>query len=229
MISFLIKYKKIILIITLAFFIGSIAYIGLDSYRSGAFSSNAATVGSEAITYRDLYKSADAQARLLRNNGVDVDEDMLKLLNQQALSGLISEAILNQSAQDFGIAVSDYEIAWGIHSSPQFNQNGQFNKTAYEYAVKHQLGVTPAQFENQVRRSKMADRFRMALYSFYKLTPEEVRFAYLTQNGNMKNFDKNKKDFELQLFETKMETAQQAFFDDFNNRVTIKTFLDQQD
>ena len=228
MISFLIKYKKAILIITLAFFIGSIGYIGLDTYQRGTFKDTAATVGSEKITYRALYKAADAQARLLRNNGVDVDENMAKLLNQQVLSGLISEEVLNQAAKDFGMAVADYEVALDIHSSPQFNQDGQFNKTAYEYAVKHQLGVTPAQFEEQIRRSKLADRFLMALYSIYKLTPEEVRFAYLTQNGNMKNFEKNKKDFEKQLFETKMETAQQAFFDDFNNRVEIRTFLDEQ-
>ena len=91
-----------------------------------------------------------------------------------------------------------------------------------------QQGFSPAQFEEQIRRSKLADRFRLALYSVYKLTPEEVRFAYLTQNGNMKDFEKNKKDFEKQLFQTKMETAQNAFFDDFNNRVEIKTYLGQQ-
>ncbi|MBR3604129.1 MAG: SurA N-terminal domain-containing protein [Elusimicrobiaceae bacterium] len=228
MISFLIKYKKAILIITLGFFIGSIAYIGLDSYQRGSFKDTAAIVGDTKITFRNLFKAADAQARLLRNNGVDVDENMMKGLNQEVLKGLISEEILNQAAQEFGLAVADYEVALDIHSFPQFNQDGKFNKAAYEYAVKHQLGVTPAQFEEQFRRSKLADRFRMALYSIYKLTPEEVRFAYLTQNGNMKNFEKNKKDFEKQLFETKMETAQQAFFDDFNNRVEIRTFLDEQ-
>ncbi len=228
MISFLIKYKKSILIITLAFFIGSIGYIGLDSFRRGTFNENVAMVGSEPITYRTLYKATDAQARALRNNGVDVDEDLNKYLNQQMLSALISEEVLNQAAKEFGMEVADYEVAMDIHSSPMFNQNGVFDKNAYEHAVRYQLGVTPAQFEEQIRRSKLSDRFRMALYSFYKLTPEEVRFSYQVQNGNMKDFEKNKKDFERQLFETKMETAQQAFFDDFNNRVEIKTYLDQQ-
>ena len=228
MISFLIKYKKAILIITLAFFIGSIGYIGLDSYRRGSFSSNVAMVGSQPITYRDLYKASDAQARVLRNSGVDVDEEMTKYLNQQVLSALISEEVLVQAAKQFGLDVADYELALEIHSSPAFNQNGQFNKTAYEYALRHQLGVTPMEFEKQIRRSKLADRFRMALYSFYKLTPEEVRFSYQIQNGSMDGFEENKKDFEKQLFETKMETAQQAFFDDFNNRVEIKTYLNEQ-
>ena len=228
MISFLIKHKKSILIITLAFFIGSIGYIGLDSYRRGTFNDHVAMVGSEPITYRTLYKATEAQAKVLRDNGIDVNEDLNNYLRQQVLSSLISEEVLNQAAKEFGLSISDYEIAMDIHSSPAFNQNGQFNKAAYEHAVRYQLGVTPAQFEDQIRRSKLSDRFRMALFSIYKLTPEEVRFSYQVQNGNMKDFDKNKKDFERQLFETKMETAQQAFFDDFNNRVEIKTFLDQQ-
>ncbi|MBO7238832.1 MAG: SurA N-terminal domain-containing protein [Elusimicrobiaceae bacterium] len=225
MISFLIKYKKSVLIITLAFFIASIGYLGLNSFNFRSLSSNAAMVGSTPITYRDLRRATDAQARVLRNNGVDVDENMTRYLTQQALSGLISEEVLNQAAQEFGMAVSDYEIAANIQASPVFNQNGQFNQQAYEHAVKYQLGVTPGQFEEQLRRSKLADRFRMALYSVYKLTPEEIKFSYQIQNGNLKDFDTNKADFETQLFETKMETAQRAFFDDFNNRVEIKTYL----
>lgn len=225
MISFLIKYKKSILIITLAFFIASIGYLGLNSFNSGAFNTNAAMVGNTPITNRDLRRATDIQIRVLRNNGIDLEDDLNAFVTQQALSALISEEVLNQSAQDFGLAVSDYEVAYDIQSSPLFSENGQFNQTAYENAVRYQIGSSPAKFEEQMRRSKLADRFRMALYSIYKLTPEEVRFAYQTQNGNLKNFEENKNDFEKQLFETKMETAQRAFFDDFNNRVEIKTFL----
>ena len=141
MISFLIKYKKSILIITLAFFLGSIVYLGADAYRRGNFSNTAAQVGSADITYRDLYRVTEDRARVLRNQGVDVDEEMTKYLNQQVLSALISEEVLVQAAKQFGLDVADYELALEIHSSPAFNQNGQFNKTAYEYALRHQLGV----------------------------------------------------------------------------------------
>lgn len=226
MISFLIKYKKVILIITLAFFIGSIGYLGLSSYASGALNTNVATVGGTSISYRDFYRAADAQARALRENGIDVDESMTRAINQRTLSGLISEEVLNQAAASAGQAVSDYEVASDIRTLPMFDQAGVFNKAAYEYALRHQLGVTPLQFEEQMRRSKLAERFGLFLSSFYKLTPNEVRFVYQAQHGNLKDFDANKKDFERQLFQTKMETAQKAFFDDFNNRVTIKTYLE---
>lgn len=225
MISFLIKYKKVILIVTLAFFIGSIAYIGLDSYRRGNFNTAAARVGSADITYKQLYKASEAQTRALRNQGVDIEEDMNKFLQQQALSALISEEVLNQAAEKAGMRVSDYEIAYDIQTSPMFSADGQFNKSAYEEALRYSVGMTPAEFEEQLRRSKLADRFRTLLYSHYKLTPEEIKFSYKTQHGNLKKYEENKKDFAAALMDTKMQTAQKAFFDRFNEEVEIKTFL----
>ena len=41
----------------------------------------------------------------------------------------------------------------------------------------------------------------------------------------MKDFEKNKAAFSANLLDTKMETAQKAFFDEFNNQVNIKTYL----
>lgn len=225
MISFLIKYKKSILIITLAFFIGSIAYLGLDSYSRGTFSTTAASVGGTDISYRQLYKVSEDRARAIRNQGIDVDEEMTKYINQQVLAALISEEVLNQAAENIGLHVADYEIAYDIQTAPQFNAGGRFNRAAYEYALKHSLGMTTAEFEAQLRKTKLADRFRGVLYSHYKLTPEEIKYSYKIQNGKMKDFEKNKQDFASALLDTKMETAQQAFFDRFNNEVEIKTYL----
>ena len=225
MISFLIKHKKAILIITLAFFLGSLIYIGADAYSRVGFSDTAATVGSADISYRQLYRVSDGRARLLRNQGVDVDENMMKFLNQQFLASLISREVLNQAAQNAGISVSDYEIAYDIQTSPFFAQNGQFNKDVYAAAVRQSSGMTPSEFEEELRLDKRSDRFRQVLYSFYKLTPAEVKHSYQVQHGNLKNFEENKKDFTAQLMDTKMETAQQGFFDRFNEDVEIKTFL----
>ncbi len=225
MISFLIRHKKVILIITLACFLGSIVYLGADAYRRGSFGAVAATVGSKDITNRQLYRITDDYARNLRNQGTDVDETVLSVLRQEVLAMLISEEILNQSAQNAGLAVADYEVAYDIQSSPFFNQNGQFNKAAYEAAIKRAAGMTPAEFEEQFRRGKLSDRFRGVLYSHFKLTPAEIKQAYKVQHGNLKNFEANKQDFAAQLLDTKMETAQKAFFDQFNENVDIKTFL----
>ena len=226
MISFLIKHKKSILIITLAFFLGSIVYLGLDAYHRGNFSTVSAKVGSQKISYRQLSRLTEDRAKVLRNQGVDVDENTLAFLRQQMLAALISEEVLSQAAAQAGMAVSDYEIAFdiknmGLGGDPQ----GAFNHTAYAANVRRATGLTPAEFEAQLRQSKLANRYRTSLYSFYKLTPAEIQYAYQTQHGNLKDFEKNKKEFAAQLMDTKMETAQKAFFDDFNQRVDIKTYL----
>ncbi len=225
MISFLIKHKKSILIITLFFFLGSIVYLGLSAYSRSNYSLTVAQVGREKISSRDLYRLADQRANQLRSQGVEVDEDMLTFLQQQTLASMISEEILNQAAHKAGLAVADYEVAYDIKTSPWFAPEGKFDKTQYEYVLRASAHTTPAEFEEQLRRDKLANRFRQVLYSFYKLTPEEMKWAYQTQNGNLTDFEANKGDFAAALMDTKMETAQKAFFDDFNNTVKIKTFL----
>jgi len=225
MISFLIKHKKSILIITLVFFMGSIIYLGLDAYSRSSNSLVAAMVGSQKITRRDFDRVRERQATMLRNQGVDIEEDLQKYLDQQVLSGLITEEVLNQAAAKAGMAVSDYEVASAIQSyfTPQ---DGQFNRDNYEKTVKYSMGMTPAEFENQLRRETLGNRFRTLLYSFYKLTPAEVKNSYQVQHGNVKNFEADKAGFVAQLMDTKMGTAQQGFFDKFNSEVKIKTFLE---
>ena len=129
-------------------------------------------------------------------------------------------------AQANEVLGTDYEVAYDIKTSPWFAPEGKFDKAQYEYVLKASAGVTPAQFEEQLRRDKLANRFRQTLYSFYKLTPEEIKYAYQVQHGNLKDFEANKQDFSSSLMETKMETAQKAFFDDFNNTTEINTFLE---
>ncbi len=225
MISFLIKHKKIILIITLAFFLGSIVYLGANAYSKSGGSQVAAKVGSQEITNRTLFRVTEDQARMLRNQGLDLDENTLKFLRQQMLAALISEEVLNQAAKNADIAVADYEIAYDIRQSPLFNQGGTFNKTAYENNIRRATNMSPAEFEEQLRRGKLSNRFRSVLYSYYKLTPAEIKHAYQAQHGTLKDFEQNKKDFASQLLDTKMETAQQAFFDRFNQDVAIQTYL----
>lgn len=225
MISLLNKYKKPILIVTVLFFLGSIVYLGLGAYSRTSNSLVAAMVGSQPVTYRVLDRVTNARITALRNQGMDIDEDMTKLLRQQFLAALISQEILNQAAAKAGMAVSDYEVAYSIKTSPLFAPNGNFDKNAYEHAVKYSFGMTPAEFEEELRRGKLADRFSTVLYSFYKLTPQEIKDSYQLQHGDLKDFEENKADFANQLLDTKMGTAQLAFMDDFNHKVKIQNFL----
>lgn len=225
MISFLIKHKKSILIITLAFFLGSIIYIGLDAYSRSNNSLVAAMVGSKKITRRDFDREREKQATFLRNQGMDVEEELQKYVDQQVLAAMISEEVLNQAATKAQMYVSDYEVANAIHSFFT-QQDAPFNRANYEQTVKYSMGMTAPEFENKLRRQTLANRFRTALYSIYKLTPAETKNSYQVQHGHVKDFDANKTSFSSQLMDSKMATAQQGFFDQFNKEVKIKNLLE---
>ena len=224
MISFLIKHKKSILIITLVFFLGSIVYLGLDAYSRTNYSLVAAKVGKAVISTRDLDRTTENAAQNLRNQGIDLDEQTLKDVRQQVLQTLIGEEVVTQAAQKAGLHVSDYEVAANIAAIPYFTANGHFDKTIYTYGLKR-MGLTPAEFENQLRRSSLGNSFRRVLASNYKMTPKEIEQAYKVQHGNLDKFPQDKKDFADQLLENKMQTAAKAFEEQFNNNVEIKTFL----
>ena len=224
MISFLIKHKKSILIVTLVFFLGSIVYLGLDAYSRTNYSLTAAKVGSATISMRDLDRTTENAAQNLRNQGIDLDEETLKALRQQMLQTLIGEEVVTQAATKAGLHTSDYEVASAIASVPYFTANGHFDKQIYTYHLKR-MGLTPAEFEEQLRRSSLGTNFRRLLAQHYKLTPKEIEQVYQVQHGNLEKFGEDKKDFANQLLENKMESGAKAFEEQFNNSVDIKTFL----
>ncbi len=226
MISFLNKHKTSILVITLAFFIGSIAYIGLGSYSRGNFGLNAAQVGSTAISRRTLDRQYSQFINQLRNNGGDLTEQEAKQLQQRILATLISDEILAQAAQNAGMVVSDYEIAYDIKTNPYLQDEGKFSPAAYAQLRRALGNVSSAEFEEQLRHDKLANRFRHVLYSLYKMTPQEIKNAYQVQNGNLNDFEENKKFFASAIMDTKMESAPNAFFDDFNRTTRVQTFLE---
>lgn len=226
MISFLIKHKTSILLITLFFFLGSIAYLGLSAYSRSNYNLNAAQVGSKTISTRQLDKLSELQINYWREQGIDVDENMATFLRQQTLSGLVSIELLSQAAKQAGIFVSDYEIAYHVKTSPLFMRNGQFDKQQYTYAVRQYYHVSPAEYEQQYRQQTSADRFRHTLNSMYKLTPEEIKTSYQVQHGSLEGFEENKQDFKVALLETKLETAPDAFLETFTQTVPVKTFLE---
>jgi peptidyl-prolyl cis-trans isomerase D len=224
MISFLIKHKKSILIVTLAFFLGSIVYLGLDAYSRTNYSLIAAKVGNATISMRDLDRTTQNAAQTLRNQGMDLDEETLKGLRQQMLQTLIGEEVVTQAARKADLHVSDYEVASAIAAVPYFTANGHFDKNIYTYGLKR-MGLTPAEFEEQIRRSSLGNNFRRLLASNYKMTPKEIEQSYKVQHGNLDKFGEDKKDFADQLLETKMGAAAKAFEEQFNNNIEIKTFL----
>ncbi|ACC97743.1 hypothetical protein Emin_0179 [Elusimicrobium minutum Pei191] len=230
--SFLQKYKNIIIIVIVISFIGGLFYAGYNSFSVGLSNHETiAKVGNEKIKARQYNRIVEQQERELRRLATeDFDDDggsLLNYLKQRALQTLMFQSAMVQSAEKYGIHTPDFEIAYMIQTAPAFTNNGLFSKQAYVWTVRNQLMMTPAEFENQERRNMQMNKMANIIMSSYKSTPEELLFNYKTQYGTIKDYAKKKEDFIPTVAETKSLAAQDAFLIDFNSKNEIKSLIQE--
>jgi hypothetical protein len=180
MVSFMIKYKNILLIATVLFFIGSLGFVGANVFMEEYGPNTAiAYVGNAKIKFKDFENAYRAAERRQHEAAPPAEEDentgdAERKLRQEVLQAIITEESLAQSARKYGIGVSDLEIAYDIKNT--FSDNGLFNKKAYVWIVRNQLGMNPEQYEAALLKQKMANKFQNALILSAKLTPQEAEF-----------------------------------------------------
>ena len=226
MISALRKYKNVILVIVILALLSGIGYVGYGVVANGAADrGTAAVVGAEKIRAADLNNLVRRQETALRRQGKDLEEADMTYLRQSVLQSLLYESAMVQGARQFGLAISDFELAYLIKTSPVFAGPYGFDKKTYVWTVRNQFNMNPADFEEQQRRAMLAQRFATVLASAYRVTPEEIKYNFKTQYGNVKDFDAKKADFIPTVRETKANAAASAWLADFNahNRIKILT------
>lgn len=165
------------------------AFFGLNSYLGSDAASYAASVNGVEISTRQ----EDAAYQNLRNRledtmGSTLDPDMINeaQLRKSALGQLINEELLFQEAFGGGFAASDQQLAAQISSMRVFKSNGKFSKQRYELALSNQ-GMTPSEFEGQLRRNIMSAQFRSGIVKTAAPTTEELELAYRLQ-GQQRRF-----------------------------------------
>ena len=154
---------------------------------TGALTDVVATVGEREITvgeFRTVYlrqlRSYQAQsggeitAEILRSMGLD----------RQILQQMIDEYAALQEAERLGVTVTDKEIRDRIVSFPAFQQNGQFvGEQAYVQSLRLQSPpMTPAQFEEDIRRSLMLERLQAAVTDWITVTDEDLRREHVRRS-----------------------------------------------
>ncbi len=227
MISVFHKNQKLIVIISgviiLLFIFSSIGYMGASSISAVSKSDAVAMVGKEKIK-RSLFDSLyNNQSKRLAQMGMDLDDAQVKtFLEGQTVNSMVRETALHQEAMKAGFGVSDYEIGYIVQS--MFNVGGIFNKQAYIAYTKENFRMMPDEFEDIMRYSQISGAYSRVVPTPFKLTPDEIAFSYQTQNGNMKDFEKNKTLFTPTLEESKTATAQKMFFDNFNKTTEVKVY-----
>ena len=154
---------------------------------TGAQTDVVATVGDREITvgeFRTVY------LRQLRNyqaqSGGEITAEILRSmgLDRQILQQMIDEYAALQEAERLGVTVTDEEIRDRIVSFPAFQQNGQFvGEQAYLQSLRLQSPpMTPAQFEEDIRRSLMLARLQAAVTDWITVTDEDLRREHVRRS-----------------------------------------------
>lgn len=150
-----------------------------------------ATIDGHEITvahFRRIYL-AQLQNYRLQSSG-EITEEMLRSLgvDRQVLQGLISRHAALSEAGRLGLDVSDAEVRRRIIDLPAFQENGRFvGEQRYRQALQFQRPpMTPAQFEEEVRRDILFERLEAAVTGWVTVSDAEVAEEHRRRNEKVK-------------------------------------------
>ncbi len=232
MVSFMIKYKRVFLILTVVFFLASLGFIGAGVFIE-EYGPNAAiaSVGGVKIKYKD-YNTALQLVETEARKSEDYNEEASKQIQQEVLQQMINEASLTQSALGLGLGVSDIEVAYSIQNTPAFTNGGSFNKRDYIWTVQNRFNMTPYEYESALKKQKLADKFQNLLILSAKITPQEEEMLYARRSSVTDKAIKSsgadektaKTAFALAAVKLKAQSLMNDFIKRFNETKQIQIF-----
>ena len=150
-----------------------------------------AQVGDHGITvsqFRQMYLLQLENYR--RQSSGEVSEEVLRSLgiDRQILQGMIARYAAVAEAERLGLAVSDAEVRHRIVNLPGFQLNGQFiGEARYRQTLQMQRPpMTPAQFEEEVRRDIMFERLEAAVTGWIAVSDAEVADEHRRRNERVR-------------------------------------------
>jgi peptidyl-prolyl cis-trans isomerase D len=164
----------------------------LDTPTQGAAGNSVvATVEGHDITANEFRRVYEQQMQQYRQSyGANIDERLLKQLgiDQRIVQQMVQEEAALAEARRLGIKASDAEVRERILAIPAFQENGQFiGDERYRQLLQMQLPpMRPAEFEDQVRRSIVAEKLQAAVTGWISVSAKEVEDEFRARNEKVK-------------------------------------------
>jgi peptidyl-prolyl cis-trans isomerase D len=170
------RLNGIIAIFILGILIIPFAFVGVSSYFTSGGGSTVAVVNDEEITLNEFNQAFQNYRRRMQaqmGSAFDPDAFSQPIVRRQLLDQMINERLLAQVAIEAGLAVSDEDLAAEIRAMAAFEVDGEFNTDVYMQRLQAQ-GLTPEQFERDMRAALVLDQFPTAIASSAIATPWEI-------------------------------------------------------
>ncbi|MBS2024741.1 MAG: SurA N-terminal domain-containing protein [Deltaproteobacteria bacterium] len=158
---------------------------GSSGFRTRTNESWAAKVNGAQVNAADFdneYANRFRQMSEQRGNKYTIENAKQDGLKKEVLKSLVDRELIAQQGPKLGIVVSDEELATAIQRSPQFQQDGKFDKDYYARVVENYYGMSLARFEALLRKDLLRQKVIEALFAGATATDDEVQAHYIAQN-----------------------------------------------
>ena len=156
-----------------------LALVGLESYFTTNIEDFVARVGDEEITQNEYQRQFSQYRQSMgRQLGDNVDPSFFDqlIVKREFLDRLIQRSALLQSLDRSGYAVPDRAVRSEIANVDAFQVAGQFDPNQYQLMLSAQ-GMTPAEFQAQVREDLLVSQLPAAVAATSLATPAQVDAA----------------------------------------------------
>lgn len=150
------------------------------------------SVNGNEITYQQFNALLEqARERQKQQTGQDVDEEFSETFNDQVWDALVTQELVKDQIDKFGIQVTDEEIndiIFGVNP-PAFLKNqfvdstGSFNRTLYEQTILKQNKDVLLAIEEQVRQTRLQEKLQNYLFASIVIGEEEIKRKFSEQNS----------------------------------------------
>src|SRR5580704_15784144 len=183
--------KWSLILVCLAFVVFYIPDFLRGTGADAASGDTVANIEGQDISAGEFRRIYQAQVQAYRTQyGGQMNDQLLKQLGveQQILQQMVDERASLAEANRLKIRVSDEEIRQRIFSIPAFQENGQFiGEQRYSQLLQVQRPpMTPADFEENVRRQLTVDKLRTTLTDWISVPDKELEQEYRRRNDKVK-------------------------------------------
>jgi len=159
------RLSGIIAIFILGLLVVPFAFVGVSSYFTSEAVNAVAVVNDQQITTNEFNQAFQNYRRRMQaqlGTAFDAEQFDQAIVRRQFLDQMIDEELLAQVSTDAGLAVSDDALSERIRTLGAFEVDGEFNADVYRASLSAQ-GLTPQQFENDMRTSMVLTQFPGAI------------------------------------------------------------------
>lgn len=171
---------------------GSMCLYLIPGFMNGSTINQSGVIASldgQDITTQEVQQMAGVMLEQQRQRGQQVPDFYLPMIRQQAVQQLLQAAEIRYEGDRLGLRVSDQELQNYLRTGQfgeMFYPKGNFVGFEKYQELVRSFGVTPDEFERQIRLQLQWNKIMSTITAGIAVSPAEIEKAYKDQNTKAK-------------------------------------------